>query len=73
MGPCWLEIANVVNANEKLSWCNVEVDVDSAKSVKVLANPPTPPPLTVMSLRFQTVISPSSKQHEVSQPFESVP
>ncbi len=65
MGPCWLELAGVYDAAQKLSWCNVEMDIDNAKAIRKMAVQPPAPPLTVMCLRFQTIVNPSSRQNEV--------
>jgi DNA polymerase alpha subunit A len=57
----------------QVSWCKVELELTSPKSV--LADPMHPaiagraaPPLTVASISLKTVINDSSRQHEVTLP-----
>ena len=65
MGPCWLEIEGVRSSSQKVSWCSYEVEIDNAKSVRKMADPPGPPRLTVLSLRMQTMLNHQTHANEV--------
>eukprot|EP00043_Microstomoeca_roanoka_P012767 m.124092 g.124092 ORF g.124092 m.124092 type:complete len:1520 (+) comp15585_c0_seq2:94-4653(+) len=65
MGPCWLRIRNVKPASSSISYCKLEVTIDSPKFVTKVEDPPPAPPLTVLSLRLQTVLNRKTQQNEI--------
>ncbi|PRW60975.1 DNA polymerase alpha catalytic subunit [Chlorella sorokiniana] len=68
MGPCWLTVRRPrrVAPEAQVSWCKLEVEVDSHKTVT--ANPgdnKEAPPLTVAAVHVKTVVNPGSAANEV--------
>jgi DNA polymerase alpha subunit A len=55
MGPAWLRIKPASSLKQNISWCKAELQVDNPKDIRVLADGPEAPSLTVMSLALRTV------------------
>lgn len=71
-GPCWLSVSGAAPPASAVSWCRYEAVTSGRKAISVLqpgaggAPLPPAPPLKVMSLRVQTVISDDkAKAHHV--------
>ncbi|GAX83060.1 hypothetical protein CEUSTIGMA_g10486.t1 [Chlamydomonas eustigma] len=71
-GPSWLSVkgATKVEYSNQMSWCKLEVYVNSSKAVSA----PEPgselymrpsPPLTVAAMQLKTIINPATHQHEI--------
>lgn len=69
MGPSWLNISNARLTGAPVSWCKIEVTVDSPKHISPLDEPtgkPTPaPPLSVLCLSTKTFMNHSKHANEV--------
>ncbi|KAI3432425.1 hypothetical protein D9Q98_003979 [Chlorella vulgaris] len=68
MGPGWLTVRRPrrVAAEKQLTWCKLEVEVDSHKAVAGCpADNREAPPLTVAAVHVQTVMTPGSAANEV--------
>lgn len=69
MGPCWLELSNLVPPRGKVSWCRFEVGVGRATSVVKIsgndANALPTPRLSVMTMAMKTCVDPRTHKHEV--------
>ena len=67
-GPSWIDIKCPTGPNgPPISWCKIEAVVNNPSSVSVLTNnPPSPPPVVIMSLNMKTVINPKTQQNEIS-------
>lgn len=63
-GPCWLEIHDP-NEQLNVSWCQVDVEVKSMESIRVVKTAPEPAPLVVASISLKTCINPATKSHEI--------
>ncbi|KAL3848220.1 hypothetical protein ACJMK2_019093 [Sinanodonta woodiana] len=65
-GPSWLDIKCPQVSNPSLSWCKLEVSVNSPDNVTVV-NDPTPPmpTLVVMTMNLRTLPNPKTHQNEV--------
>ena len=71
LGPCWISIRQpVANTGAPLSWCKLEVQIDSPKQIGRLdllepgKNRPAPPVVTV-SVKMKTVVNPKTHKSEV--------
>ncbi|KAF0991969.1 hypothetical protein HZS_1071, partial [Henneguya salminicola] len=53
-GPCWLEIKNPYSASNKISYCPLEIDVDSIDFLTIDSEQLGPPPLVATSLSILT-------------------
>lgn len=72
MGPCWLRIKNPSSRKSSLSWCALEVEVDSPKQIQRLdlllpaGTPPRPgPPVVAVTLKLKTVVNPKNQKNEI--------
>jgi len=70
MGPCWIRLYNPAPSHLSLSWCKIELQVENPKDVKRLdlvdssVHMP-PPPVTSVSIKFKTVVNPSTHKVEI--------
>mmetsp|Transcript_35255 Transcript_35255/g.85471 ORF Transcript_35255/g.85471 Transcript_35255/m.85471 type:complete len:1221 (-) Transcript_35255:2967-6629(-) len=73
MGPCWVRIQDPQpNRIGQISWCGLEVQVDSPKKLKRLdmvvkgATPPRPsPPVVAVTLKLKTIVNESTHKNEI--------
>lgn len=68
MGPCWLSVRRPrrVAPESQMSWCKLEVEVDSHKLVTPnLTENKDAPPLTVAAVHVKTVVQPGSAVNEI--------
>jgi DNA polymerase alpha subunit A len=73
MGPQWLKIDSVNLSPQSLSWCKLELTVDSPKRIKILDTSSAllssvftgPPPMCVASISVKTAMDPVKKVNEV--------
>jgi DNA polymerase alpha subunit A len=66
-GPCWIRLRNPTLNQGSISHCKAEFQVMSYKDVAVLTeNAPPPPPVTTLTLKFQTVPGGGNKTEIVS-------
>jgi DNA polymerase Pol2 len=70
-GPCWVRVYDVTSTRAPVSWCKVELEVDSPKNIKrcdlvsdKLALRPAPPVVSV-SIKIKTVVNPKTNKSEV--------
>ena len=69
MGPQWIQITEYTDVpqNSKLSWCKNEWIISNDSFIQHLKvpNPPTSPPLVVMSLKLSTVLNHQQQANEI--------
>lgn len=67
MGPCWIRLKNPVANTSTVSWCKLELQVDSPKQVAraSLTKPRPPPPVVTVSIKLKTVVNPKTHKSEV--------
>jgi DNA polymerase alpha subunit A len=73
MGPCWLRIKTPhASARGVMSWCALEVELDSPKQIHRLDLVVTPgttprpaPPVVSVTLKLKTVVNPTSHKNEI--------
>lgn len=68
MGPCWLTVRRPrrISPESQLSWCKLEVEVDSHKAITAnTSEHKEAPPLTVAAVHVKTVLQPGSSVNEV--------
>jgi DNA polymerase alpha subunit A len=66
-GPCWIRLRNPTANSGSISHCKVEFQVATYKDVApVRDNAPPPPPVTAVTLKFQTVPGANNKTEIVS-------
>ncbi|PSC73303.1 DNA polymerase alpha catalytic subunit [Micractinium conductrix] len=68
MGPCWMSVRRprCVPTEAQMSWCKLEVEVDSHKAVTATpAENKEAPPLIVAAVHVKTMLSPGSSTNEV--------
>ena len=71
MGPCWLKINGALRSSKHISFCNLELQIESPKSVSVVGNdgedgvPKEAPPLVVMSLNLRTLMNLEKSTNEI--------
>jgi DNA polymerase Pol2 len=72
MGPCWLRIKDPSPRKASLSWCALEVDVETPKQIQRLdlvlpaGTAPRPaPPVVAVTLKLKTIINPKNQKNEI--------
>lgn len=73
MGPCWIRIQDPQpNRIGQISWCSLEVQVDSPKKLKRLdmvvppGTPPRPsPPIVAVTLKLKTIVNETTHKNEI--------
>jgi DNA polymerase alpha subunit A len=72
MGPCWLRIKDPSPTQFVVSWCALELSVESPKQIQRLdlmlpaGTPPRPaPPVVAVTLKLKTVVNPKTQKNEV--------
>ena len=72
MGPCWLRVNDPSATSTHVSWCAVELQVDSPKHVKRLDSvvapgtpPRTAPPVVSVTFKVKTVVNPKTTEQEI--------
>jgi DNA polymerase alpha subunit A len=68
MGPGWILIKKFKPHDAARTWCRFECSVDSALDIEVVKSENRPaqnPPMTVLSLKIQTVLNPQTRNNEV--------
>ena len=66
-GPSWIDIKGLTLSNPATSWCKVEAVCSNPNLVSVVTNnPPSPPPLNILTVNIKTVINPKTLQNEIA-------
>lgn len=71
MGPCWVRVYDVAPMKVPVSWCKVEVEVDTPKNIvrcnyiPSADNSRPSPPITGVSLKIKTVVNPKTNKSEI--------
>ena len=65
MGPCWITIRNPKMLSDSVSWCKIEVGVESPKYVSKCQETLPVPPVVAMCISLKTAVNPATHTHEV--------
>ena len=65
MGPCWITIKNPKMLSDSVSWCKIEVGVESPKCISKCHETIPIPPVVAMCISIKTAVNPATHTHEV--------
>ena len=65
MGPCWITIRNPKMLSDSVSWCKIEVGVESPKCISKCQEISMVPPVVAMCISLKTAVNPATHTHEV--------
>jgi DNA polymerase Pol2 len=72
MGPCWIRIRDPQASKRVVSWCALELQVESPKNITRLdlilptGSAPRPaPPVVTVTLKLKTIVNPKTNKNEV--------
>ncbi|XP_064455746.1 DNA polymerase alpha catalytic subunit-like [Ornithodoros turicata] len=66
MGPSWLELKNPSTPSAPVSWCTMEVQLNSPNDILVPSTSQPPPPLVIASISLRTLTNPTTHQNEIA-------
>lgn len=61
----WIKIRNPKILSDSMSWCRIEIAIESPKNVCVISERKPSPPLTTLTISMKTIVNPSTNLHEI--------